>query len=217
MKKIIIIGAGTHGRDIAENLLHPDQEAEQELLGFIDDDENLAGRSIDGIPMLGDWRWFESADLEDIEVICGSGFSETRKEIVEKALELGLSFANVVSPMAYLTPGTELGVGNVIGHRVTVCRGCVIKDHTIINFGSQVSHDNTIESFVTVNPSVNLAGNIFIDEGSYIGIGASVIQGVRIGKWSIVGAGAAVVGDIPSNVTAVGVPAKVIKRKPDND
>jgi acetyltransferase-like isoleucine patch superfamily enzyme len=38
-----------------------------------------------------------------------------------------------------------------------------------------------------------------------------VIQGVKIGENTKVGAGASVLRDLPSNVTAVGIPAKVIK------
>lgn len=40
-----------------------------------------------------------------------------------------------------------------------------------------------------------------------------MIQGVSIGAWTIVGAGAVVTSDLPENVTAVGVPARIIKRK----
>jgi len=46
-------------------------------------------------------------------------------------------------------------------------------------------------------------------------MGASVIQGRTIGRWSIVGSGAVAISDIPANVTAVGVPAKVIETRED--
>ena len=45
------------------------------------------------------------------------------------------------------------------------------------------------------------------------GTGAAIIQGITIGEWTIIGAGAVVVDDIPANVTAVGIPAKVIKTR----
>ena len=44
-----------------------------------------------------------------------------------------------------------------------------------------------------------------------MGTGASIIQGVQIGEWSIIGAGAAVIRDIPANRTAVGVPARILE------
>ena len=46
---------------------------------------------------------------------------------------------------------------------------------------------------------------------SWVGIGACVKNGVTIGKHVIIGAGAAVVSDVPDNTTVVGVPAGNIK------
>ena len=59
--------------------------------------------------------------------------------------------------------------------------------------------------------NVNVSGNDLIEEGVMMGSGSTVIQGKKIGKGSIIGAGAVVVNDIESFSTAVGVPAKVIK------
>jgi acetyltransferase-like isoleucine patch superfamily enzyme len=44
-----------------------------------------------------------------------------------------------------------------------------------------------------------------------VGLGAKIIQCLSVGEWSIVGAGAVVIRDIPPGCTAVGVPARVIK------
>lgn len=47
-----------------------------------------------------------------------------------------------------------------------------------------------------------------------MGSGASFINEVSVGDWSTISAGTLVINDIPENVVAVGVPAKVIKTKP---
>jgi serine acetyltransferase len=83
-----------------------------------------------------------------------------------------------------------------------------------INRMSNVGHDNLLEDFVTVSPGSNLSGNVTLKEGSFIGTGASIIEGKTVGAWARVGAGAAVVEDIPDNTTAVGVPAKVVSTRP---
>ena len=64
---------------------------------------------------------------------------------------------------------------------------------------------------VRVSPGAHLAGKVHVGELTHIGIGASVVQGVEIGRNVIVGAGGVVTRDLPDNVTAVGVPAKVIR------
>jgi acetyltransferase EpsM len=56
-----------------------------------------------------------------------------------------------------------------------------------------------------------LAGKVFVGEGAHLGIGAIIIQGVKIGKFATIGADAVVTQDIPDHCTAVGIPAKPIK------
>ena len=50
-------------------------------------------------------------------------------------------------------------------------------------------------------------------ELSFLGIGATIIQGIKIGKNVTICAGAVVIKDIPDNVIALGNPAKIIKSK----
>jgi acetyltransferase EpsM len=49
-----------------------------------------------------------------------------------------------------------------------------------------------------------------VGEGTQVGIGASVLPGIRIGKWCTIGAGAAIIRDVPDGVTVVGVPGRIV-------
>jgi acetyltransferase-like isoleucine patch superfamily enzyme len=69
-----------------------------------------------------------------------------------------------------------------------------------------------IGDFANINPGATVCGWVTIGEGAYIGAGAVIKDRVSIGAWSTIGAGAVVVRDIPPNVTAVGVPARITKR-----
>ena len=80
----------------------------------------------------------------------------------------------------------------------------------ILNTGCSVDHDSQLSDGVHICPGAHLAGEVNVGARSCIGIGASVVQQVRIGSDVIVGAGSVVVRDIPSSVTAVGVPARVV-------
>lgn len=51
----------------------------------------------------------------------------------------------------------------------------------------------------------------YAGEGSLIGVRAAVTPGQNIGDWSVIGAGSCVISNVPGRVTAVGVPAKIIK------
>jgi acetyltransferase EpsM len=56
-----------------------------------------------------------------------------------------------------------------------------------------------------------LAGRVRVGRGAFVGIGAQVIQCRSVGDFAVVGAGAAVIHDVPHEATAVGVPARVVK------
>jgi acetyltransferase-like isoleucine patch superfamily enzyme len=56
-------------------------------------------------------------------------------------------------------------------------------------------------------------GPIFIGEGSWIGASSTVLDGVRIGKGCVIGAGSLVSRDIPDYAVAVGIPARVMKMR----
>ncbi len=57
------------------------------------------------------------------------------------------------------------------------------------------------------------AKGIRIEDDVWVGAGAKIVDGVTIGKGSVIGAGAVVTKDIPPYSIAVGVPARVIKKR----
>lgn len=214
MKRVTIIGAGGHGREVADILRHQAQHRpDLTILGFIDEDPTLHRRVINNLPVLGDWSWFESVDRSEIGVVCAVGLPQTRKRLAEHARSIGLSFINAISPQAHLSPDAKLGEGVMMFPHSFASTDSFIGDHTVVNVGATVSHDTKIGRYGTLNPGVHLAGNVLIGEGCYLGIGSSVIHGISIGPWTTVGAGAVVIRNLPDNVTAVGVPARVIKTK----
>jgi acetyltransferase-like isoleucine patch superfamily enzyme len=56
-------------------------------------------------------------------------------------------------------------------------------------------------------------GGIMIDDDAWLGFGVIVLDGVRIGKGAVVGAGAVVTHDVPDGAIAVGVPARVVNMR----
>jgi acetyltransferase-like isoleucine patch superfamily enzyme len=58
-------------------------------------------------------------------------------------------------------------------------------------------------------------GPIVIDDEAWLGVGVTVLSGVRIGKGAVIGAGSLVATDIPDGAIAVGMPARVVKMRSD--
>jgi len=212
MQSIVILGAGGFGREVLDILIAQNKISKKwKILGFLDENPELEGKVLNGYPVLGSFEWLSKANTEGVRVVCAIGDNISKKKVVEKAISLGLKFANVVHPTAVITDFVTLGEG------VIICAGCIltnqitIGNHVIINLDVTIGHDTTIEGFCTLAPGVHISGRNKIGEGTNIGTGAVTIQGITIGRWSVIGAGAVVVGDIPDKVVAVGVPAKPIK------
>jgi acetyltransferase EpsM len=120
-------------------------------------------------------------------------------------------WTTLIHPSAVISENVKIGMGTVIMAGAIIQPGAKIGRHCIINTGACVDHDCIIEDFVHLAPNTALAGGVTVGEGTFVGIGSSVVPYVTIGKWSTIGAGSAVINDIPDNCMAAGVPA-VIKK-----
>jgi acetyltransferase-like isoleucine patch superfamily enzyme len=63
--------------------------------------------------------------------------------------------------------------------------------------------------------SLQTKGGIVIEDDAWLGFGVIVLDGVKIGKGAVIGAGSVVTHDIPDSAIAVGVPARVVKMRVD--
>jgi len=92
-------------------------------------------------------------------------------------------------------------------------RGKVIIGNNII-FGPDVKIFSENHNFSDTNTSINLQGEtrkgVTIEDGVWIGTGATILDAVTIGKNSIVAAGSVVNTDINPNTIVGGIPAKII-------
>lgn len=212
VKKLIIIGAGGFGREVAW-LVERINKAEKtwNILGFLDDKKNLAGKHINNYPVLG---CVEDAEkFDDCSFVCAIACAKTRKKIVENLKETNknISFATLKDPSSEISDLTQIGEGSVICARAIITVNVKIGSHVIVDIASTIGHDAVLDDYVTLYPNVNVSGFDKIGVGCEIGVGSQIIQGKSLEKFSIVGAGAVVIDDIPENCTAVGCPAKAIK------
>ena len=85
--------------------------------------------------------------------------------------------------------------------------GITIEDDGMLAGNVQLLSNNHDE----YERQVLLCDEIVIKKGAWIGAGASILPGVTVGKYAIVGAGAIVTKDVPDYSVVVGIPAKVVK------
>jgi len=133
------------------------------------------------------------------------------------------------SNTAFVAPNATV-LGNVtIARGASIWYGAVVRadveqieigECTNIQDGAILHGDpgqpTVLEDFVTVGHRA-VIHSAHIERGSLIGIGAIVLNGVRVGTGSIIGAGAVVTKDVPPRSLTVGVPAKVLRELTDNE
>ena len=212
MKDLIIFGASGFGREVAWLVERINKVAPTwNLLGFMDDNEAIHGTEINGYRVLGGTATV--ADYPDAYFVCAVGASKVREKIISnlKMINPNIRFGTVIDPSVEMSDLVTVGEGTIICAHTIITVNISIGDHVIINLDCTIGHDAILQDFVTLYPSVNVSGMTDIGRCSELGTGMQIIQGKTVGDYSIVGAGAVVIRDIPSKCTAVGSPAKPIK------
>ena len=211
MVRVLILGAGGHAQVVADILLRAHQAgASAYPIGFLDDNPALIGITIMGLRVLGTVAQLDEFDHDAVIVAIGDNC--TRARLFKSVQARGEQIVNAVHPAAVLAPDVRLGRGVMICAGVVINIGTVIGDNVILNTGCTVDHHNLIGNHAHIAPGVHLGGNVTIGEGTLVGIGAVALPQRAVGAWSVIGAGSVVTKDIPAYATAVGVPARVVKR-----
>ena len=207
--KIIIIGARMDGHAgvVLDTI---EQSCLYNVIGFLDDSPSLQNTCLRGIPVLGPSNNFSCIpkDLEGFIVAIGN--NKTRLGLSNKLKEFGLKPINVIHPNAVISKSVKILGGVFIGPGVVINKGCVVGDCVIINTSASIDHDSIIEDGAHIAPGVATGGRVKIKKCAFIGVGTSIIEDITIGEYTLVGAGASVVKDLPPNTKCVGVPAKPI-------
>lgn len=210
MPRIVILGAGGHGRVVLDILL---QAARARVVGFLDNNPDIRGRRIDGVPVLGLIDELDAiAAAHDADgVVIAIGDNGVRRGLARQVDACGLPLVNAIHPSATIARNAMLGRNVVVAAGAVVCAHCQIGDSAILNTGCIVDYQTMIGEGCHICPGVRIGGRAKIESGAFIGIGATVIPNITIGCESIIGAGSVVIDDVRSMATVVGVPAHPIK------
>jgi len=210
-KTLIIIGAGGHGKvvaDCAENM-----NCYAEIL-FLDSHAKKVNK-VGAWPVVDTPENFLEHQQSSVDFFVAIGDNKWRKYWLEKLIESKVNIATLIHPRAVVSCYTEIQQGTL------VCANAVLNPFSklgvgcIINTSASVDHDCIIYDFVHIAPGCHLAGTVTINTLSFIGIGSRVIPGITIGKNCIVGAGSVVINNFEDSIVTVGVPAKKIRNKKD--
>lgn len=212
LKNIAVFGASGLGREVLM-LIHQINQfiPTWNMIGFYDDNPDTP-RTINNYSYLGNLDDLQQVN-EPLYVAIAIGNPGIKAQIAERITNQNIQFATLIHPGV----PNEAYQFNQIGEGSIITQGCILTTnitlgrHVLLNLGCTLGHDVVLGDCCSLMPHVNIAGNSSLGNEVYVGTNATVIQFLKVGDKAIIGAGAVVNRDLPEAVTAVGVPAKVIK------
>lgn len=119
---------------------------------------------------------------------------------------------------AVIGAGSQLGMGVYVDHDAVIGRRCHVQNFVSIFTGVQIEDDVFIgPSAVFTNDRFPRAHNVRwqpastrVCSGASIGANATILCGITIGQYAMIGAGAVVTSDVPPHALVVGAPARQI-------
>lgn len=196
--RLIIIGAGGHGKVIADNAIKNGYTD----ICFVDD--HATGNCM-GFPIVGTGADVSSLDDGKTDFIIGVGSNAIRKQIAQAH---DVNWVTLIHPSAQIAMHVSVGKGTVVMANAVINACAAVGEHCIINTGAIVEHDNVIGDYVHISPAAALGGTVRVGELTHVGIGAVVRNNISICGMCAIGAGAVVVRDIDHCGTYIGVPVK---------
>jgi len=203
VKRLAILGASGHGKVVADIA---ELTGWDEIVFFDDAWPELKNNSVWSV--VGNTDNLLSVFHEFSGVFVAIGNNKTRLSKLKLLRELDIPLPSMIHPGAVVSRYAKISDSCVI------CAGVVVNTDSNIGFGSilntacSIDHDCVLDESVHVSPGARLAGGTHVGQCAWIGIGAVVRQLITIGAYSVVGAGAVVVKNVPENTTVVGVPAQ---------
>ena len=212
MDEVLILGAGGHGREIAQIILDINNVRESFVIkGFIDDNRALIGKKVMGIPVTGDLKGALERRNGALSLVMGISDPWTKRRIFEDLSGMDIHWPNIVHPSARVVDNALLGKGIAIFPNCVISTNAEIGDLTCLNTSVSVSHDARIGRFCNINPGCFINGEVRIGDCVYLGSAAVIIHQRMVGESAIIGAGSVVIREVPPNTTSVGNPSRVIK------
>jgi UDP-perosamine 4-acetyltransferase len=207
LRKVVIIGGGGHAKVIIDIIK---LDTTVKIVGCTD---KMGRGMILNIEILGDDTILPELYNEGIHhAFVAIGDNGLRQRLADRAIEMGFSLVNAISPNAYIADSVQLGFGVAVMAGAVIHADAQLGNYSIVSTNASVDHDCRIGKSCHIAPGCTLSGKVAVGDGTFLGTGTKVIDEISIGSQSVLGAGAVVVNNIPDRCLAVGVPARIIRQ-----
>ncbi|MBA4291021.1 MAG: acetyltransferase [Pseudomonas sp.] len=190
-KTLLIIGAGGHGKAVAEAAV---LSGEWQRIAFADDRwPDL--RETFGWPVVSDVAGLAALEIQVAGAIAAVGNNFVREQWVKAIHSAGLPLLTVLHPRACVSASAVIGAGTAIMALATVGVDAVIGEGAIVNANATLDHDASLGAFAHLGVGVQLAGGVKIGARVWLQAGCSAGYQVVVGEGVVCAPGTVLLAD----------------------
>jgi acetyltransferase EpsM len=202
MKKIIIIGCGSHASELVDYIEYINKNAvikQFEIMGLIDDITRHYNHY--------DYKYKFIGTIKDHIIdptayyIMGIGDLSVRSMIFDEFKINGAKFTGIIHPTALISDSAEIGEGTIISHNVSVGPKAKIGSFNVINSRSTIGHDTELGYNNFLSPQVVLGGYAKVGNSNFLGTNSCVLPSIEILNNNIIMAGMIITSKVNSDET----------------
>jgi len=200
---VVLVAAGGLARETLEAL------SSQGPVVVLDDNPDLWGSTLGGAPVVGGLEDVKRYDDHAVVVCAGRG--AVRRRLVERLSDVGVDadrFMTVVHRSVTVPASCTVGAGTILLAGVVLTADVRLGSHVVAMPHVTFTHDDVVDDYATFAAGVSLGGSVHVGSGAYLGMNASVREGLSVGADSVLGMGAALIRGLPAGETWAGVPAR---------
>ena len=210
MKKLIIIGEGGFGKEVACWAKKCKEYNKEWLLeDYIDigseDKENSF--QIEEIILSKIDKYIPVSDFVFSIAVQSP---KLKLQIAESCLNKGLTFINLIHPTAIIGEDVSLGIGCILCPYVALTLKVKVGNFVVFNLFSYASYDSEIGDGCTINPHCGVMIGAKLGKGVFMGSSSIIFPRKSIGDYAFIGAGSVVLNNVKENEKVFGVPARRI-------
>ncbi|WP_181309849.1 NeuD/PglB/VioB family sugar acetyltransferase [Nocardioides campestrisoli] len=214
MPELVVVGAGGFGREVLDvvDAIGPDS---WQVVGVVDDgptEKNLELLARRDVAYLGTLESLlaqrDAGSVTASHYVVGIGSPAVRRAVAERLDAAGLQPATLVHPTVTTGFDVTVGPGSVVCAGVRLTTNIRLGRHVHLNLNTTVGHDTVIGDYVSANPLASISGDCVLEDEVLVGVAGVVLNGLTVGRGSVVGGSACVVKDVPPGVVVKGIPAR---------
>lgn len=186
-KRVIVIGAGGHGRSVAEAILLLGRD---EIVGFVDDDAD-ANSKVWTYPILGRTDSLYTLRVLTDAVVVAIGNNAVREKLYALVRDAGFELLSVIHPAAFVSPTATLGAGCAVMAGAVVGTEAQLGEGVIVNCGATVDHHCRVDAFGHLGVNACMAGGSVLGHRAWMQAGSALGYGVQVEDGAVLAPGEA--------------------------